>query len=379
MEIKNYKYDATIFLPIHVANKPRVELFNEIGIVNCKKSKILLCFLTGSELYSQKEIEEIYPKYAENENIDLKYLRYESDHPAAKVYDFYLQNKLWEDSKWIIKIDDDTSTDIDMLMNFLLSHNEEKEYVFISHWSYGDVEITKNLLDEFEIYEKIEHCKSDSNSKVEALQCKRENLDHEHEILICSNLVMNIVTHKYKEIIKRRSEINDGYTDQLFYNLCKAEKIYGIQTRLLDSDGDLLKYLSNLTFHTHNLSPERDERLFEKVALIKQKEKDSESSLNNREYLLTMKFSNEKEITDTFTNPLKLGSRGDIIGENIPFKFWREKDGKLQFLDDRFKISVEYELDNEEFIKQIPRKVERHGEKVLSESYLIMQSTTPND
>ena len=65
METKNYKYDATIFLLIHLKDSNRIKQFNEIGIVNCNKNKILLCFLTGTEIKSQGSL-VIFPSFVKH-------------------------------------------------------------------------------------------------------------------------------------------------------------------------------------------------------------------------------------------------------------------------------------------------------------------------
>lgn len=375
METKNYKYDATIFLPIHVANKKRIRQFNEIGILNCNSRKILLCFLTGTEIKSQEEIEKLFPKYHENSNINLRYLDYRLDHPAAKVYNFYLKKELYENSKWIVKIDDDTSTDIEDMMNFLLCHDQEKEYMFISKWSDGDVEITKELLVKYGLYEKIEFCRNPNGSSIETRLNKKDNLYHEHEILICSNAVINKVCGVHEDIIKERSTIAEGFTDQLFFNLCKIERIYGVPHRLISSEEDVSAYLSRRIFHTHNIRPE-----IEKIEIIKDhiksKEKTRESIFNGIEYLLTMKKKDliKNEVIEVNTYFLKLGEKGNIISEHVPFKFWREEDNKLQFLNEQFKIIIEYNIKDVDFLKQIPRELNEFNTKILCESYLINQS-----
>jgi len=377
METKNYKYDATIFLPVHMRDSKRIKQFNEVGIVNCNQNKILLCFLTGTEIRSQEELNKHFSRYHENENIDLKYLEHNWDHPAAKVYNFYLKKEFYENSKWIVKIDDDTSTDIDSMMNFLNRHNAEKEYLFISKLSHGNVELTRKILERHDLYKKIEYVKSKTKSNVEVNKCKDHNLAHEHEILICSNKTISEVVEKFEYVIQERSMIADGFTDQLFFNLCKVTGIHGIQTSLIDSQGSLLQdYLSGWIFHIHNICPNRNPKIKEIVELIKLKENVLENEFSEIEYLLTLKLSNDKNphLNEINSNIVKLSSTGEIISDKYPLKYWRIKNEKLQLLDETFKIALEYETNQgTDFLKQTPREITKSQEKFLSESYLIRQ------
>lgn len=378
METKNYKYDATIFLPIHLKDSNRIEQFNDIGIVNCNQNKILLCFLTGTEIKSQEELNKHFSRYHENENIDLKYSEHISDHPAAKVYDFYLKKEFYENSKWVVKIDDDTSTDIESMMNFLNRHDPEKEYLFISKWSHGDVEITKHILEKHGLYEKIEYIKPKTKSNIDDSKCKIHNLAHEHEILICSNKVISEVIEEFDYVIQERSMIPEGYTDQLFFNLCKAMGIHGIQTNLIDSQGSQLQdYLSGWVFHIHNICPNRNEKIKEIVELIRLKENIIENEFSGVEYLLTLKLSSDEKphLNSIDSNIVKLNSTGEIISDNYPLKYWRVKNEKLQLLDESFKIALEYEANQgPDFLKQIPKEVTKNQEPYWCESYLIKQN-----
>ena len=172
--------------------------------------------------------------------------------------------------------------------------------------------------------------------------------------------------------------IPEGYTDQLFFNLCKIMGIHGIQTTLIDSQGSQLQdYLSGWVFHIHNICPNRNEKIKEIVELIRLKENIIENEFSEVEYLLTLKLSSDEkpELNSIDSNIVKLNSTGEIISNDYPLKYWRLKNEKLQLLDESFKIKLEYEANQgPDFLKQIPKEVTKNQEQYWCESYLIKQN-----
>lgn len=381
---KKYKYDAVIFLPINTDNAQRIELFDEIGIINCIKSKIKICFLTGTQIKSQEDLNNLFPIIASNSNIDLCYLYCSRNHPAAKVYDFYMKKEQYDDSKWIIKIDDDTSTDIDKTLNFLLYHDQEKNYVFLSNFCSGEITLTKIILEKNNLYEKIKF--SDTSSFSNNFNAGDSyNLQHEHEILIVSNAVINKIVEKYGEIILDRSTVQEGYTDQLFFNLCKVEGIHGTKIKLLDSQGDLTDYLAGRSSHIHNISYEKQPKMATVRRFIKHKIKPYETVLAEKTYLLNIKVERTtpwNRGTELRTSLIKFGKNGQVESDhfNPSIRYWYhdKENKKLKLINEHFKTTSVFDVldeSNVEFLQQPKCESEQsppeHKEFVTS--FLILQ------
>lgn len=136
-----------------------------------------------------------------------------------------------------MKIDDDSKTNIGGLIDFLSKFDYNKDYYFTAERVFGDADLTFTLLREYRLLDKLKKTYSD--------------LKHEVEVSIFSNSVLKKVLNNYGKIIKRRSKINDGFSDQLFFYLVILS---GVKTEILpciSCDNMLQDFLKNKLFHIH--------------------------------------------------------------------------------------------------------------------------------
>lgn len=225
-------YDLELLIPVCSKDRYLDKFINfcQNGFINKNNNKILLNFLIGSE--DESFFYHNFPK-----NIHVNYYKSKFNNAGSKVYDFYCNYKNFYRSKWIMKIDDDSKTNIGGLIDFLSKFDYNKDYYFTAERVFGDVNLTFTLLRESRLLDKLKKTYSD--------------LKHEVEVSIFSNSVLKKVLNNYGKIIKRRSKINDGFSDQLFFYLVILS---GVKTEILpciSCDNMLQDFLKNKLFHIH--------------------------------------------------------------------------------------------------------------------------------
>lgn len=226
-------YDLEIILPICSKDYylKRFINFCKFGLNNIGNYKVLLNFLAGDEVFPEEDLNYLIKK-----NIDIKMHRSRVNHPAAKVYDFYFNYDDFSKSKWIVRLDDDSCTNVSLLLEHLFHFDYKKEYYFTPpELTIGDAVIDENILKKFNLFENLKYF----------------GLEHEIEIAIFSNLAFANIIKNNMKIIEERSKIEDGYTDQLFCYLSKLLGIMPYALNIITCENKYHEFLINKVAHIH--------------------------------------------------------------------------------------------------------------------------------
>lgn len=316
----HYKYDLEIIIPVSFKVEKylfRFKNFCQYCIVNCNQSKILINFLIGTEQIPE-EVEKYFSFFPEN--VCVNKFTSNVDHPAAKVYDFYSRYENYGQSKWIVRLDDDSITNIDLLVNYLSSFNCEKEYYLTpTDKTVGNVRTTIELLKKYNLYDEL-----------------YGDFNHEIELAIISNKAFKQIIQEHKQIIQERSQIQDGYTDQLFCLLSKLCGILPYPSPLLSAHSKLHEFLTNKLLHIHFI--------YKKINIIDIIDNKSIKIPFNNEFLLC-ELNSENIILNSYL--FKLNSNKIVHHVNAKFfknlAFWNYIDNKLIFYDANTNISFVYD------------------------------------
>jgi|LakMenEpi03Aug12_release.lakeMendotaPanAssembly.Ray.scaffolds.fasta_scaffold157487_2 hypothetical protein len=249
-------YDLEIILPVCAKNKylERFKNFHKLGLINHQNYKILLNFLVGTEEFPK----EYFFKFSNN--IEPKIIKSKYDHPASKVYDFYCNYTDFDKSKWIMRIDDDSITDIDIVMNSISDVDYNKNYYFTAECVEGIIKTSLDVLKKHKLFEKL-----------------KKRFHHEVEIALLSNQCFKFIVDKYRKILLDRSTIQSGYTDQLFCYLCKIEGIFPSHLEMLTSKFNVHAFLNKKVGHIHyvknlenliDILDEKNEKFYDKDLII---------------------------------------------------------------------------------------------------------------
>ena len=227
----NYDYDMEIIMPISFKNKYFLRFLNfcNNGLVNFEHNKIFINFLIGTEQPQNINLKN---------NIQYEFIDSKLDHPASKVYNFYHSYKEFNRSKWLMRIDDDSKTNIGCLVQFLEHFDFKNEYYFTAEKNVGDIDFTLSFMKECNILEKY-------------ISLFKNNFKHEVEIDMFTNSVLQKILNNYKEIIEKRSKVQDGHTDQLFYYLAKLCNIDPKTISVISCENRIQEFLNNELYHVH--------------------------------------------------------------------------------------------------------------------------------
>lgn len=253
LKIKENMYDLEVLIPICTINnkyKTRAEFFKKYGLFNIDDKKIIIKALHGPNDDIQ-EFDKNWP-----ENIIVKMIKMPVDDAAQKIYSYYykfIKTEI-EESRWFIRVDDDSVTDVSGLLNNLDEYfDHTKEHYLVTELRNDVNDIDKNLI-KFMGYEKW----YDHTVPLHELECG-----------IVSQATMKSVinTPKSMKFFHYRHAINGGWGDHGFALAAKFAKIYPINAFFLNANNDLDIVHSSLfdghLNHVHLIAPDKNNILCE--------------------------------------------------------------------------------------------------------------------
>lgn len=245
--MQDYKYDIEFIIPVSMKGvfAERLKYFLQKGLSNCGEYKILINFLVGTEL-KDAEFSYLWADFDEwqnnfTKNTEVRKISSEVNHCSAKVYNFYVNYTDFGQSKWIIRMDDDSLTNVDLLMKFLNNLDPKNYYYFTAQHADGDLVVALDILKKYNKYEKL-----------------MGEIDHEVEIAVLSNATFEKVIKENRTELTSRSTIQAGYTDQLFCYLSKITGIFPVILRMLAADPRIMQFIAGRCAHIHHISPDRN-------------------------------------------------------------------------------------------------------------------------
>jgi hypothetical protein len=215
------KYDLDIVMPVCGRFIDRVEDFKKYGLINFKNRKVKLNLILSNE-----EIENIENGWPSE--LDLNLVKNETADYVQNTYKFFFNLQPEDiDARWIMKIDDDSCTDIDGLVaNLDEFYDHEGMYYLAASCSrfegcgVGGREgsAIREYFDAFENYKPIAYL-----------------LWHEIEACVISNTTIKYLleNERFKKFLKRRCEILGGTTDCGLNFASAMAKVYPIDCPFL--------------------------------------------------------------------------------------------------------------------------------------------------
>jgi len=320
------KYDLEIVMPVCSKFYSRIEDFKNYGLVNIKNRKIKLNLLTSNEII--KDLEKKWPS-----GIEVKVINQPHENHAINLYSYILNYDFENmESKWLMKIDDDSCTDINgLLCNLEDFYDYEKPFYLAASCSkFKDMGaagrenwIISEYIENFGKYKKIAY-----------------DLQHEVECCVVSQAAVKKIlqNNESKSLLSKRCLIEGGCTDCVFAFASALAKIYPIDCPFLTHFPTLEKFslVDGIKNHIHlisrNASGENfiEERasgyIFSILTKIINKEiSDIEHQLINKKYLLEQEDSIKiYEFKDNFLLKVKL--------EECSF-MWLEQEGTIYLID----------------------------------------------
>jgi len=232
-------YDIEFSMPVsfNVKYATRLTEFKKTGLQHINDHKVLLTLLVGTE--DIPNILEGWPP-----NVDVRIFKSDENHHAAKVYGYYSNlTKLNTDNlktKWFMRIDDDSMTNVSVMMSKLNKLNPyENHYYFIGGYTEGDISVERKLIGEMQLDIHFP-------------------LIHEIESSIISNKSMYslLSNDTVKELFYKRSKIELGFTDICFAVGAELIGIYPTFVNWFTNESNIFGFLTNNVFHIHWIAPD---------------------------------------------------------------------------------------------------------------------------
>ena len=209
------EYDLSVVVPVCGKFKERLEDFKRYGLVNIGERRVLLNLLLSNE--NVEGIESGWHK-----NIKVNVVKSECPNYVSNIYRFYAgidPDKI--DYKWLMRVDDDSCTDIDGLSSNLDEFYDWRESFYLSA---SPTEFRAALDgDEGNIYPEYSHLLGNYERVARLLQNEIES-----GIVSASALKKILSNESSSRLIKFRARLYGGYGDCLTAIAAAMAKVYPI-------------------------------------------------------------------------------------------------------------------------------------------------------
>jgi hypothetical protein len=212
-------YDLEVLVPVCGKYLSRFEDFKKYGLVNIKERKIRVNLVISGEDLNGLEL-------GWDPKIEIRCIKYESTNYVGNLYRFYLDlNPDNIESRWIIRLDDDSCTDIDgLLSNLDLFYDCDHPYHL------GKLNDFKDGLagNEGRVYLKYKHLMQEYENIAPLMK-------NEVECGITSRAAIAKILKNERSfnLLKFRSELEGGYGDCVLAIAAAMAKVYPIDCPFL--------------------------------------------------------------------------------------------------------------------------------------------------
>jgi len=309
--------------------------FKKYGLLNIKDHKVNLKLLVFKyDNFSQYELLNDWPK-----GIDVEVINQESEHPACKICDYYLNFSNADNAKWFAKVDDDSITDVDRLMANLELHFEyTKEYYLATEIVKCNTEIEKDIL----ISMGLNHLAED------------KFVSHEWEMSILSQEALRRIlnTPNSKKVMELRSKIAEGWGDHALAVAARLAKVYPCEAYFL-TQWPILKNFSifgGYLNHIHYVSREKNNKVLK--MLIKHSENkicpmEIWEKIKNKKFLFT-----RQDLIPIFIFEFNISGKLNTFHLNpINETFWFYENGRIYICDKECQPTTILDIINDDYME----------------------------
>lgn len=333
------KYDAEIVMLVCSKFSSRIEDFKKYGLVNIKNRKLKLNIITSDETI--EGVEKNWP-----EQIDVNLISKPSPEYVNNLYSFFVDYDYENmDAKWLIKLDDDSCTDVDGLLSNLESFYDCDEPYYLAATCSRFKDFGANGRENWVVPHYI-----DSFGKYKPIAY---NLKHEVECCVVSHAAIKKIlkNEQSRILLTKRCELEGGCTDCALAFASSLAKVYPIDCPFITHYPTLEKFSlfsGGVKNHIHLIAREGFGENFNQndrksgslysilTKIIDKKSSDIEKRLENKKFLL--ETDNALKIYEFKTNFLL-----KIKFEDINY-MWVEENGQI-YIFDRSRLMHTLELD----------------------------------
>jgi len=247
-------YDLEVIIPVTTCSfkySQRLADFKKYGLLNTGSHKIILRILTGNE--NIDNIDKDWPPNVTVDIINCERKDINCNNVVSKLYAYYFDRDVseWKSSRWFMRVDDDSTTDVKELINTLDKYDYKKEWYFATEYLEGDTKIEVDLM---------------KSMGYEDLFPKGQKLLHELEACVLSQAAAyKIFTNpEARSVIEARIPISKGWTDICLAGAAQLAQVYPINAYFLSGHpyvGDFSLFGGSLN-HIHFVASDKNKEAF---------------------------------------------------------------------------------------------------------------------
>jgi hypothetical protein len=214
------KYDLCVVVPVCGKFKERLEDFKRYGLVNVGERRVILNLLLSNENVDGLES-------GWHENIDVNVIKSECPNYVSNIYRFYASIDLDKiDYKWLMRVDDDSCTDIDGLISNLEDFYDWNENFYLA----ASLKEFSSVLEgnEGEVYPEYSYLLGNYERISRLLKNEVET-----GIISATALKKILNNESSSKLIKFRSRLYGGYGDCVIAIAGAMAKVYPIDCPFL--------------------------------------------------------------------------------------------------------------------------------------------------
>lgn len=300
---------------INTKYKNRLEEFKKFGLINHNNKKIHISLLLGPGEYDEVDN---WP-----DAFIVEVFQCKSHDAAAKISEYYgsiLPNVRFK-SRWYLKADDDSITDINSLSQHLENFDINESPLYLCAY------LNANL-------DRQEHELINSNQLSYLINTPNAKIWHEWECSVLNYIsIEKIINSKLcLELFLKRALMTRGSSDQTLGIVCRLLNIPPLDVFFLKKDPLILHFstcfgkISHIHYINHDINAHFYE-IFKMSIGETEPERESRSYFSNKKFNFFAIKNGEKVLI----NKLFLNKNGFIDNGNDNEKIWTDYSGYLQF------------------------------------------------
>lgn len=287
-------YDLEIIIPVELNDeriKRRFEDFKKYGFKNDLSKKIKIFFMASHD-NKEEDLEDL--KKGWYENFDIETVVTPHKHVACRIMHYYSNYLNPESARWYIQMDEDSMTNIKLLIKKL-----DEEYDHKDLYQMTGVLLKQPSITEKRILEKIGF----------KGWYDGEPPDHAYEIYITSQAVMKRIKDckACGQYFKMRELFPEEHGDHGLCHAARMVKVYTFTSNFLSPNAKFLEYYVDYNYlHIHEISRDRTNEIFKWLDLTEDQKNQKPDILDfKKSYYLSWRFDKtwinfkeNKEITN---------------------------------------------------------------------------------
>jgi hypothetical protein len=301
-------YDIEIMAPIETNEEilaKRIKDFKKWGIQNIRDKKTKLLLVASND----NNIEKIKENF---ENYDLEVIQSPYKHVTQKIFHYYTEIINPNNARWFMRVDDDSLTDINFLIDSLDKNFDHTRDYYITgelhhHVQEVEMKIVKALGFEW-WYPGFDY---------------EDDPAHENELCVASQSTVRRILQNEKsmKLLKTRMEFAEGAGDHCYCLAARMVKIFPTMVKFITHYNKIINFSAyhGKFAHIHEVSHDKSPEVMSWLHLYEDKSIEDMKPFFNSSFVLKEPFIN---FTESGKQIIDFNEKGQIWMEGEKIGIW---------------------------------------------------------